>query len=452
MVTEIDEGKGIVKVYWSDIRDRVSKVKPGFAKIIDELDPDKSFPLYLAYYPYGGMIGDTIGPFVPNIEKDCYRLTDPNIPKDIIKHLGYGKNSLPFGILLEKNLEYFIDLKTEKITLPWLICAPGTLFPFGRILNKNSDRVYTPNGILSTTSGARSVFMLPNIGCLLHHTKLQRDYNLQLSPPKSLYDHWHVFKAIINSKVADCHWRSCLLYFAENWLNKIHNDEAWLKLKLYLYEAAWNAFEFERNFIYYHINFSVTQKKRNLKPNPYLADTARHLFTIALGAVPGFAPACNDNALPLEILQKSYIESYGMTKYFPTIMQPVNFNFEYDKTPVFYSLQNASTFIFSPKARSISTTLFEMRELEHIMRNFTHELSKPNAICSDTILSQIAKNVEFKYFHNEFDQHRIIHSSENIPTLDKRFNKISNGQKLAGAKFASDARFVRGCISIAARN
>src|SRR5690606_14338188 len=115
-------------------------------------------------------------------------------------------------------------------------------------------------------------------------------------------------------------------------------------------------------------------------------------------------------------------ESYGLRKYHPTIMQPSHFNLEVDKHPTYYSLQNPSTLIFSPKSRKISSTLFELRELEHIMRIFIDELSKDNELCTDTIINVIAKTVEFTYFHNKSDRHKIIKSSIDIPKSDRRFN------------------------------
>lgn len=39
---DVGKQKGLVKVYWTDVRKRVAKVEPTFAKIVDELDPDKS--------------------------------------------------------------------------------------------------------------------------------------------------------------------------------------------------------------------------------------------------------------------------------------------------------------------------------------------------------------------------------------------------------------------------
>jgi hypothetical protein len=291
MLTEKDEGKGLVKTYWQDIRERVAKVEPHFAKIVDALNPDKTFPVYLAYYPYGEFKGDTQSPFMPKVDGGVYRLSDPDAPKDVIKHLGYGKNDSPLGMLLDKNLEMFLDLKDVGITIPWSIYTPGAFFPFARILSKKSPRTYAPNGILSTTSGARSVFMLPNVGCVKQHARLQANLNVQHSPPKALYDQWEIFKDIVNSNEINCDWRSCILYFSEKWVDKLYNDEAWLPLKMYLHELAWFHFEYDRNRIFYDIDFSIIQMKRNLKPNPYLADTAAHLFTTALGKAPGYAPA-----------------------------------------------------------------------------------------------------------------------------------------------------------------
>lgn len=448
MVTEIDEGRGLVKTYWSDIRKRVAKVEPTFAKLVDELNPDKTFPLYLAYYPYGDLIGDSISPFIPKPEGGSYRLSDSTAPKDIIKNLGYGKNDSPLAMILDKNLEFYVDLKSENVTIPWFLDSPGVFFPFTRILSNRNKRIYTPNAVLTICSGVRSTFMLANIGCLTNHINLQRDFNVQAPPAKSLYEHWNIFKEIIDSNIINCDWRSCVVYFSEKWIDKIHNDKAWMDLKVYFHDLAWQRYEYQRNYLYYDVIYSVIKNKRNLKPNPYLADTARHLLTTALGDAPGYAPAVNDDNLPLDILQKAFTESYGLKKYFPTIMQPEKFNFENNSQPVYYSLQNPSTFVSSPKSRKVSSTLYEIHELEHIMKIFAEELANDDGLCAETIVNKMAKNVEFKYFHNESDRHKIVKPSSEVALLDERFNFINPKYRIAGAKFASDAPFLRGCIGI----
>lgn len=445
-----DNKKGVVRVYWQDVRARVAKVDATLASIIDELNPDNTFPLYVAYYPYGTVIADPQSFYLPHDEgAKGFKLTDENVGKDLLHDLGYAKNSLPMGLVLDKTIEYSIDLQNENITMPWLIYSTGSFFPFSRVLSKKSQRVYAPGGVLTLTSGERSVLMGPNIGSTAQHSILQRDYNIPSAAPKLLYEHWNVFKEIVNSPASACDWRSCILFFSEKWLEKIHSaDKAWRLLKLHLHELSWEHYEYQRNYIYYEMAFSMIQKKRNLKPNPYLVDTARHLYSIALGAAPGYVPATGENELPLGLLQKAYVESYGLDQYFPTIMRAAHFKFEKDKHPVFYSLKHPSTYVFSPKSRKIFSALIEMRELEHIMRVFADELQKPGEMCSDTIMSKIAKNVEFSYFHNEPDRHKIVKMSSQIPELDNRFDGSALKHKAEEACFASDAPFFRGCIMI----
>jgi hypothetical protein len=452
VLTEHDERKGLVKLYWQDVRERVAKVNPGFAKLVDEISPNETFPVYLAYYPYGAMTGDTISPFIPKMEGDYYRLSDPNAPPDIIKHLGYGMHSAPLAMILEKNKESFVDLKGTGITIPRTLQSPGDIFPIGRIFNINSSRFYAPNGVLSGTAGARSVFLLPNIGCATSHINLQRDFNVKSSPVKLFGEHHQLFKEIINSNVIDCNWRFCLLYFSEKWATCLNDDSGWQALKIYLYDYGWKTSEYLRHQYYYDIIFSVIQRKRNLKPNPYLVDTACYLFSSALGITASYAPACNNDALPLDLLQKVFVESYGLKRYLPTIMQPTHYSFESDTYPSYYSLKNPSTHVFSPKSRTVSSTLYDMRELEYITRIFAEELGGENSMCADTIMGKIAREVEFKYFHNEEDRHHVVRSAAQITDYDDRFNSVDSRYKVAGAKFASDAPFVRGCVSISRRS
>ena len=446
MITRNDESCGLVKVCWDDIKDRVKQVEPVFAEHVNKLSPDKSFPIYLAYYPYGSVEADTESSLFPRMDGGFYRLTDKDAPKDVVKHLGYSIDSAPLGMVLEKQLELFIDMKNEGITIPWLIYKPGMFFPFSKILRVKNNRIYAPNGILSSTAGARSVFMLPNIGCAINHSNLQRDLNITSTTPKSLYEHWHIFKDIAN---ASSDWKCCVMYFSEKWVKTLHADPAWIYLKQYMHELAWKNYEYERNRVYYDMTFSMIQKNRNLKPNPYLADTARHLFATAIGAAPGFVPALSEDALPLKAIQKAYVESYNLKKYLPTVMTPSHFSYEKDKTPVYYSLQNPSTHIFSPKSREVTNTLYELRELENIMRVFVEELSRPNALCSDTILGEVANNINFKYYHSKPDRYRVVTMSNEVGKTDSRFSAIDKNLSRPGAIISADAPFLRGCISIA---
>lgn len=448
MYTEIDEKVGFVKVFWKDIRERVNKVEPTFTKIVDSLNPDRTFPIYLAYLPFGDYKGDTESIFIPNMNGSYCRLSDSEVPKDVLKQLGYGKDTSPVGMVLEKELECFIHLEAEGVTIPWVVYRPGRFFSFGKHLDKENTRPYIPNGILSVISGARSMFMLPSIGCATNHINLQRDFNIKSPPPKSLYDHWKVFKEIYDSKVIENRWCSCLIYFSEKWMSKIHNDIAWLPLKAYFYELAWGYFAYDRASMYDDIIYCSIQKSKNLKPNPYLTDTAKHLFAVAMGNIPGYSPALDEEIGPIALLQKVFVDSYGMKKYLPTIIRPSHFSDENKKFPIYYSLQTLSSFIFSPKSRNATSMQFEMRELQYLMDSFVKELSGNNSICRGTVLNEVARFTDFTYYHNKQDCHKVISHSSLIPKNDGRFNKKKHYHSDKNAKFAADAPFLRGCIKI----
>ncbi len=96
MYTEHDERRGLVKTNWANVRERVHKVNPEFATLVDEVNPGNDMPLFLAYYPYGYNSG--VNPHLPKIDGGSYQLTKEETPKEIFKHLGYGSNSAPFII------------------------------------------------------------------------------------------------------------------------------------------------------------------------------------------------------------------------------------------------------------------------------------------------------------------------------------------------------------------
>lgn len=440
MFTTQDERNGLVKTTWKAIRDRVFHVEPEFTRLVDILNPDHSFAVYLAYYPYGAMDADTQSTLFPRLEGGTFRLTDGDVPAEIINDLGYSTNNTPLGMVLEKQIESFIDLKRNDITIPFRIYSPGSFFPVTKILNHQPKRTYAPYKLLCSVAGARSVFMLPNIGSAVNHAMLQRDYKIKSPTPKNLYDHWQVFRDIANSQVVNSDWRCCVLYFSAKWLQHIHHEKSWMAVKEYLNELAWKRYDYEINRVHYDMIFSIIQQNRNLKPNPYLSDTAKHLFTIALGKAPGYAPAINDNALPLDIMEEAFSSSYQLKKYKPIIMQPNYFDFEKSKHPIYYSLQNPSTLVFSPRSRTQASTLQEMRELEHLMTIFSKELAQEDGMCSiNSVVNTLAKKIKLTYFHSKCDSHQIIQHSSHMPKEDERFS--ANG-------FAADGTFVRGCVRI----
>ncbi|MFZ9034911.1 MAG: hypothetical protein ACO2ZM_02150 [Francisellaceae bacterium] len=174
MYSTIDEKRGLFKTNWQGVRDRVHAVEPEFARIVDEISPDDSFPLYIAYYPYGVLKGDTISSFLPTNRGQMTRICSHDLPLTLKSDFSYVSRGAPLSMLLEKTMELFIDLPQNKITIPYELYKPGDIFPKTAI-TMNHNTQFAPNGILKTSSGARTAFMLPPISAYSKFDKLSEN-------------------------------------------------------------------------------------------------------------------------------------------------------------------------------------------------------------------------------------------------------------------------------------
>jgi hypothetical protein len=153
MYTTHDEGKGLVKTHWTAIRKRVKAVNPEFAALVDELSPTKSMHLYVAYYDYGQLTGDTQSAFLPTADGDgYYRLKKGEVPQELLEDFEYSLvDRAPFGLLLEKKMELFVDFPKLNLTMPYILYKPGDCFPISKILKVKNSNNYSANGLSSAT-------------------------------------------------------------------------------------------------------------------------------------------------------------------------------------------------------------------------------------------------------------------------------------------------------------
>lgn len=437
---------GTRKVYWWEIRARIKEVNLEFFNLIDRLHPDSDLPLYLLTFPYGNLIGNESSQFIPMSDGTLIKLTDSSLPSELISHLGYGKNNSPLGMILDKQFEWYVDLPNKNITLPTLIQKPGEFFSYGKLLDINSKFNYSPMGVLKAVSGARTIFMIPSIGCQTKFTKLRRELGIKAKQPNHMYDHFELFKTILNSDEITPSWSSSIIYFSENWVNNIKNNPEWSDVQKYFYSIFARNAMYLKNLPYYQTAYSLLLETTNQKPNPYLFDTFKHIIDMMTGETPGFAPQITNETLPLDILQKVFIDHYGLKSTVPTIMAPTYFNIQQDDSvPIYYSMQYPTTTTFSPNSKKTST-MAAMRELKNMCKDLLEELIKDNHLCSNTIIQHIAKNIAVSFFHNTEDIDGLI---DNIPRLiatDSRFNHTIDGAlDLAPAE---DSKFFRGCLQI----
>lgn len=211
-------------------------------------------------------------------------------------------------------------------------------------------------------------------------------------------------------------------------------------------ERAWRKSAYERNLMFYNLAFSRAKANRNLKPNPYLADTVKHLIMIAAGTVTGFGAAVEDSDAPISLLQKVYMESYGLKEYFPTLFVPKHFSLQETKDTAYYSLSWPTTLEFSPKSRKESSILQDLAELRHIILTFIDEVKNNKLKIEDTIIGNIANSINFEFYHSKPDKHGEIKLSNEMIKEDVRLMKSSNN--IDQRHFADSGTFVRGCVRI----
>ncbi|EKD91568.1 MAG: hypothetical protein ACD_29C00485G0003 [uncultured bacterium] len=432
----------IEKISWKKIRDSVVKINSTLCKSIDSLDPDDELSLYKISYPYGSNIVENGVFHVPLPNGNIVPLHDSLVNRQLKIDLGYAQGGLPVGVVLKNSYELFIN--TKNCILPILIVQPGSIIALWKELETVSH--FHPIRIFSITAGARCIFMLPNISDLALHKNLKLDFNVRQLPPKNLLDQWEIFKTIVHHPVSQCAWSTDLLFFSGKWFEKIKNDKAWQSLYLLLLQNVWNSCAYERNRMFYDFIVSCAQANRNLKPNPYLTDTLRHLLMIGLGTGVGFGVATNDILGPVELLQRVYIESYGLRKYAPTLMHPMHFSLYHSHNPVYYSLLLPTTLAFSPKSRKISSTLHDLSELKHILTVFFDEIRCDRLKIEDTIIGQLASQIKFDFYHSKYDRHGEIKSTRELTEGDPAL--LRNLEQHKKREFAESGTFVRGCIRI----
>lgn len=438
----------IRRIFWAEIKNEIKQANHEFYSLVEEINPGEEYPLYLLQFPYGDLIGDNISQFIPLKNGDYIRLNDPNLPSEILKDLGYGKSNSPMGIILDKHFELFVDLKSKNTILPFRVQKPGDFLNYTRILNISHDFNYAPNGVLSMTSGTRSSFVLPSIGCSIKFSKMCRSLKLQLPKPDSIYNHHALFKSLLNSPTIMNNWCSSLIYFSEIWINNIKNHADWHKIQKYFFKLFSQKSQYPNNLIHYNTAYSLLLEKNNLKPNPYLFDTFKHLINIMLGEVPGFSPAVTENDLPLGILQQIFVSSYGFVNTIPTIMTPSTFEIrQKNSEPIYYSLQIPTTSSFSPKSKN-SSVMVDLRELQYLYTKLKHELIKDNDFCSNTIIQYAFQNLELSFYHNYKDIDCVIDQAKNLTSADDRYNFITDNTQNTHMQVADDAKFFRGCVKI----
>lgn len=433
----------LIKTSWKNVREEVWLVNQKLVEIIDQIDPSEDYVMYKATYPYGEEILKKGKLYLPNNAPSMVSLEDSTLTNEIRENLGYNIGTNPVSLILKGSAEIFMFMDNHTIPFFYGIIPPGKVFSTWRVLMPLV--CHSPAFLWNISAGARSLFMLPKISEYAAHQKLKKELRIRVDAPISLLDHWQVFKEIVNSPHSNCEWCFEIIYFSKKWFENL-NENKWKEFYLYLLKNAWEGSDFWRNQFTWDLIFSQIQKNKNLKPNPYIADTVKHLLTTAVGAVPAFAPALSDLAAPISFIQSAYLDIYQLKNYYPTIMTPHFFNLYAEGQAVYYSTHYPCTIEFSPRSRKASYKTSECDEIQYLLEKYLVEIKNARLNIQHTPLYDIPDKVSFDFFHNEINKFSCLRKSDFIPKEDPTF--IPSHASSKNNSFPNSCAFVKGCIRI----
>jgi hypothetical protein len=419
---------------WADVRNEVKEVNPELAAIIDAIYPTKNYPLIKARYGYGDLIikeGSLQLPF----NGDCINYRSTKLDKTLNRDLLY--NSLPLGVFTKNAGEVFLETQTK--VLPLKVFDEGDLFGVFEALDYIMEKPSLPKW--SVSSGSRTVFSLPKISDLNGIKRLRSEYGIPSTlQVKTQQDHWGVFKYIAR-KESD--WEAEIIFFTKPWLDNF-NDPAWSEFFRYLFSVGWDQSKLPiEKILSAHTwqKFSNALSFRNLKPHPYIVDTARHLLLMSKKSGVGILPALDGDKhlLPLTKITDALVDVYKLKNYLPTIMLTKPLASLGAGDMAYYSLSYPTNVDGSVSHYSKAKTIFsDLRDLKSLLDTFRNSDQENEEVFFD--------HSEFLYFHIENDIYGEIPNSKRVESMDERFLQPSTSYP--GREFCYSSLFFRGCIAV----
>ena len=426
----------VQKVWWNEVRDKVYKVNQNLAIICDKISPSKKYPLLRIRYPYGAEIVNK-GIFnLPFADNQCIPLHDTRISDDLKKQLGYS--SIPLSIVLHNNTEIFVDSASSITSLNFF--KPGDLFGVFETISSLMGNLSNP--LWSVTSGGRSVFMIPSIANKIGHNKIRKKFGIASETPNDLNSQWKIFKGIYQHSEEVEKWYNEVLVFPNTWFENHHNELSWLQFYKYLLNLYWEQSQLLRDTTDFSLLWSSLVDEIsncNLKPRPYLIDTLKHLVLISNGTGIAFTPATDESALPVSLIQKAYVDCYGLKTYIPHLMQPCKL--QGIEKQVYYSLAWPTVLESSSYVRNAPSIIEDERIIKRLLDILIRAIKNGNNIINPI------KYAKYEFFHSDIDQYREISSSKDIPNEDSRF-RVTRSNQFKDRIFCSTSPFFRGCIRI----
>ena len=348
-------------------------------------------------------------------------------------------------MVLSNAAELFIPI--EDRIIPYSVIKAGDIFGLWTIFDGLIS--YCPPLFLwDLTAGARSVSMLSKISDSMSHRRLVQQFQLTKSCPKTLLDHWGIFTEIGNSPAFGEPWEAEFLFFSHQWIDHLR-DKAWLPFYACLQDLAWKSSAYWRNQFMANLMWTHIQRKEGMKPSAYIADLAKHLIAVGVGALPGFGLAQDDSLGPFSRIQQAYTDVYRMQDYPPLIMEPDYFSLE-NGNSVYTSLQFLSAMDLSPKSNDRSSTVADLYAVQSLLKKYLRGVTEDSYNMKGTRMYEMAKSVSYEFYHSNSGDYPHILNTSAIPKRDANVANLM--KKYPGMSFPDMGSFLRGCVRMSTKS
>ncbi len=442
MGTFIDDRLQVLS--WREIRDEVAEKNPEFAEYANQYNPKGDYKVYRASYPFGSYIIKN-GVFYLPYKNALLPFKDPALPEVLREELHYNFNTAPLSIIFKHLVE--LSIQTENRLVPFTVRPEGSIYALTGILDQ--ERSFSYHNAWSMTAGAKNIFILPKVKDFYSYKKLCRARGIvRLGLPANLLEQQNLL-AQMSQDPNFPKWDCEILLFPVMWLKK-REDPAWYRFQYFLYKEAWSKSGYWRNTFLFDMtwdSFIAESVRRRIRIVPQAANVVKHLFAIALGAVPGFVPAVDDRLGPIKAFQKDFYEIYGLDRYVATMLVPQHFSMEKPEEPVYWSLHLPNYFQSTPQPKAEKTTLTLMHEAIEVLEHFI-EMGLQGDILgvAGTPVYDMLKHVKFDFFHSEADSYGAVRPVRDMAGEDKRL--LFCPPQYGVREFSEMGPFVRGCVRI----
>jgi hypothetical protein len=399
---------------WEDIREQVKSVAPDLFGIIEQLNPDKSYRLYRAYYPFGAMLIGQEGIFNVPRQGRFFPIIDIRLENQLREDLGYNQLGIPMSLMLKGQTQLYTEELDNIVTETLFV--PGSMLALRAVLDPPLS--YQARRYWRMTSGVRTPHMLPGISDQSSFNRLKKAFDLISDKPRNQNDHWKLFVEIANHENFPQKWGTEILFFSSKWLEP-RNDAAWKLFRLALFERAWKTSAYQRNTnIVNKLWRRFISSLRNKKATPFVVNMVRYIIEASLGQAVSYVPDDGtNNSGPFRELSDVFIDIYGLKKYAPIVMLPYfiapNFN-----RPAYISIQAPSTHWVNAGDHNENNLIGDSREIKHELDRFLEQIATSKISVDDTPFSTLTTFC-YKFYHADLDKYGKLLPTATIFEKDK---------------------------------